>query len=198
MNARINIKYNENNFKPRVSFSYPSKNTQIRGSMYFEWKLLCLIITIIVYYFNYISVSSEKMPILVLTVIIFGYYTIPFITYPLVKSRLENLYPKWQALTSIKKLAIFRTKDIIYDNNKIYCELPIFNNVILDFKAHNDFSDFLSEIDIREYKFVSYYKKRIKIGKKYKKLRKANEFLWYARFYFSKIPKKGKLEVIYK
>ena len=75
-------------------------------------------------------------------------------------------------------------------------EIPVFNNVILDFRAKKDFSKYLDEFEIREHKFKYYVPKRYK--KKARKKREINEWLWYARWYFSQKPETGNLEVLFK
>lgn len=122
----------------------------------------------------------------------------PTIIYFSFRKQWNKLYPAWQSFTSRKKQRIFKIKDIQEKDGRIYCELPVFNNVVCDFKAKGDFSKYLEEIDIREYKFNYLTKKVIKIGKKKKKFKKVNEWIWYARWYFDKKPTSGYLEVIYK
>lgn len=65
MNARINIKYGN---KPKISFSYPDKKTQLKGSMFTAilmfWMLIFMIGYLSLYFFgaNYdvLSASYEK------------------------------------------------------------------------------------------------------------------------------------------
>jgi hypothetical protein len=128
----------------------------------------------------------------------FFYSIYPLITYPIIKKNLEKLYPKYQSFMARKKLAIFKPSDVKENEEGIYCELPVFSNVVCDFKCEGEFSNYLKEIDIREHKFVYFAKTKIKIGKKKKRIRKVNEFIWYARWYFDKKPIKGKMEVIFK
>jgi hypothetical protein len=125
-------------------------------------------------------------------------YLLPALIYFPLKKKWNKLYPKWQSLTARKKIAIFKPEDVKENENGIYCELPVFSNVVCDFKCEGEFSNYLKEIDIREHKFVYFAKERIRMGKKKKRVRKVNEFLWYARFYFEKKPEKGKMVVIFK
>lgn len=73
-----------------------------------------------------------------------------------------------------------------------YLEIPLFKNVWLDYNATGEFSKYLTEVDIREHPFkvISH------LGRKANE--KPNTYLWRARFYFSKIPKDGQLEVEFK
>ena len=239
LNARINIKYNKD--KPKISFSYPDKKTQARGSMFFSIQIIILIVGLLIYFFFMLSGEGNPNSLfydpptlekyarcaamhpleilssknvcdailregvidrnvwLVLFVVIFSFYILPAILYFPLRKKWDRLYPKYQAWGVDKKIAIFKAKDVREENGKIFCELPVFKNIVLDFKCKGEFSDYLSEIDIREHKFVYFRKKRItlKNGKK-KRVHKANEWIWYARFYFTQRPRKGELYVLFK
>lgn len=73
-----------------------------------------------------------------------------------------------------------------------YIEIPLFKNVWLDYNATGDFSKYLKEVDIREHPFTAVSH----LGRK--KADSPNTYLWRARFYFSRIPKNGQLEVEFK
>lgn len=115
----------------------------------------------------------------------------------------KNVYPKFQGFTARKKITRLVSKDIKFDE-EYYCEIPVFNNIVLDYNATQDFSKYLELFEIREHKFKYYFKRhrrKIKLSKKQKQRRKHrgfNEYVWYARFYFKEKPKKGYIEVIYK
>jgi hypothetical protein len=102
----------------------------------------------------------------------------------------KNWYPIHQARTRRKKYYKFKKDDV--ENNLV--EIPCFSNVELDYKTKGDFSKYLTNIKIREHKWHPYKKEK----KKWiiKKLKRDN-YSWYARFYFSKKPTNGFLEVIY-
>lgn len=249
-NARIKIDYS--GIKPKVSFNYPSKKTQYRGSMFWtiftSWILFIVFLFLILpalqemydaiqifrikdnesiryfscvdhYKSNYWSVidstcviyarnktrpypfwdlkrkilkteedKSHKKDIFNLSLILIIIFLPPFLIYLPFKKKWNRLYPKWQALLSEKKIAVFKAEDVNKDN---FIEIPLFFNVILDYKVTKDFSKYLRLMEIKEHKFKYLIrKKKIK--------RKVNEWLWYARFYFSKKPQTGKLEVIFK
>ncbi len=130
---------------------------------------------------------------------IFMIIIVPSIIYFPFKKFWNKFYPDWQALTVFKKYRKFKSKDIQEYKGNIYIELPVFNNVICDFKATKDFSKYLEEFEIKEYKFQYYKKTKSKVNKKKKrKIRRKNEVIWYARWYFKEKPKEGYLEVIYK
>ncbi len=114
---------------------------------------------------------------------------VPFLIYLPFKKKWNSKYPDYQAFFAKKRYVKFTQKDIKKDGNLIYVELPIFYNIVCDFKATKDFSKYLREFEIREHNF------------KYKTLRKKrkiqNEIIWYSRWYFNKEPKNGFLEVIF-
>ena len=133
----------------------------------------------------------------------------PFLIDKLFKKKLNRFYPVFQAWLSKKKYVSFKAKDIKTSNvnkkEEIYVEIPYFENVILKYKATKDFSKSLTVMEIKEQNFKFEEESKVKKGAKkgakkgkYKKTKKQNEWYWYARFYFSKRPKEGKLEVIFK
>lgn len=75
---------------------------------------------------------------------------------------------------------------------KVY-EIPIFDNVFLEYKATKDFGKYLERIEVVEHDFWC-----ISLGLfsgKEKKTR--NVDYWKVRFHFKKIPKEGLLRVDY-
>jgi len=113
----------------------------------------------------------------------------PFLVYYPFRKKWNKLYPKYMVLFGSKKIMEFYPKD--YNEKKKYFEIPYFENICLEYKAIKDFSKYLDYIEIREYPFKYYYKHK----RKNKKM--VNEWIWYARFYYSQKPKKGKLGVVY-
>ena len=97
------------------------------------------------------------------------------------KNQAEGLFKR-----KIKKYVKFTPKDV--ENNMV--EIPLFNNVELDYKTDGEFSDKLERIRIREHQYYKY--KKGKVGKK-----KVELYKWYARFYFKDKPKNGSMEVIF-
>lgn len=85
-----------------------------------------------------------------------------------------------------KKYIKFLPEDV--ENNMV--EIPLFNNVELDYKTEGEFSENLERIKIREHQYNKY--KKGKVGKK-----KIELYKWYARFYFKTKPKNGYLEIIF-
>ena len=94
--------------------------------------------------------------------------------------------------------------------NKII-EIPMFNNVFLNYNATKDFSKYLTHVEIKEHPFsdvllkaklIQRFSRKNKISKESAigqliKNKKKNIYLWNARFIFSQIPKKGSLEVLF-
>jgi len=125
---------------------------------------------------------------------------LPILIYFPFRKKWDSLFPDWKALTSFKKYRKFNKKDLLQDKEgKYYLELPVFNNVVCDFNATEDFSKYLDEFEIKEYNFYSYGLKKFKLKNKKKiKKRKINELIWYAKWYFKSKPTKGYMEVIFK
>jgi len=102
----------------------------------------------------------------------------------------KEKFPEMNAKGVKMKYYKFTTKDV--ENN--LCEIPSFLNVVLEYKTSGDFSEYLTNIKIREHKW--HYVKRRKGKYKIGKLEKQSSN-WYARFYFSQTPKSGWLKVYY-
>ena len=123
----------------------------------------------------------------------------PLIIYYLDREGWNKFYPKFQAAITRKKYVCFKNQDVKKDlEGNYYCEIPLFENVILSYNATKDFSKYLKFFEIREHNFKWFIKERLKIGKKKIMKRPVNDYLWYAKFYFSKKPINGKLEVEFK
>ncbi len=129
---------------------------------------------------------QEHGGLIYLSILVFGV----LIYFPF-RKRWDKLYPDFQASQADKRYHKFNTKEVREYNGKYYVELPIFNNILCDWKATKDFSKYMEEFEIEEYKFKY-------IDKKDKKKKTKNETLWYARWYFKKKPEKGFIEVIYR
>lgn len=121
--------------------------------------------------------------IIVLLQYFFGKYWISFI---LIRTRLQKYVPRINKWILKKSYSITIRK---VPRNKIV-ELPLFKNIYLDYQADKEFAKYLKKVEIKEHPFIYY----AKIRKKKKKGLK-NYWLWYARFYFSRIPKSGRLKL---
>jgi len=190
INARIKIDYT--GVKPNVRFSYPDKKNQVKGSMFcpvvFMWIILNL---------TFAGLWGEMMPdgSIFRWILIFYMLGTPCLIYFPFRKKWNKLYPDYQALTAKKKYRKFLPSDVKKEGKEYCCEVPLFNNVLLDYNATKDFSRYLKYFEIREHKF--YHLKRVGFKRKISK-KKINEFLWYAKFYFSKKPEKGSLAVVFK
>ena len=79
-----------------------------------------------------------------------------------------------------------------------YVEIPLFRNIFLDYEAKGEFSKYLTHFEIREHPFRYNRIRTNWLGKEKGIDKEVNKELWYARFYFKKIPKSGHLEVKWK
>lgn len=199
-NARIKIDYS--GVKPNVTFSYPDKKNQDGGSM--VPYIFAFFMLISYGYYSYLDIPLSYYQTLMIA-FVFPLIVTCLVYYPF-KKYWANVFPNFQAATaSKKKYRKFLPKDV-QKNKYYYVEVPLFKNILLDYKAIKDFSKYLEFFEIREHNFK--YKKWTEIKRERRKLtekqkknkRKSelNETLWYAKFYFSKQPKNGQLEVLFK
>ena len=103
--------------------------------------------------------------------------------------KLMKLTPYLYSLGTTKYLAKFNKEDI--KDKKI--EIPLFSNVMLDYKATESFSEYLYRVEIVEHPFNRLMYKR----KKKEWIKKPQEYLWKGIFYFSQLPKSGELMVAF-
>ncbi len=194
LNARIKIDYRGK--KPKVTFRYPDQKNQVVGSMLPHIKLWVLLLLAIGSLFmpSFFNLTEiEKANTLLIGVAI--YFILPYLIYYPFKKRWNKLYPRWQGFKGKSKFMDFKSKDVQDNEKGIYCEIPLFQNLIMDYNATEDFSKYLDFIEIEEYKF---YTKRYRLFSSKKPKKKVNEFIWYGRFYFNKKPKKGMLKTRFK
>ena len=217
-NARIKIDYRGE--KPNVSFSYPNKKYQVHGSMLpwilIIWMSFTFIIIKLIEFFMGITILKDFMGITTIlkdngnlwyAINLLALLLLPpaLIYYPF-ESFWSNVYPKWNAILHSKKFKRFLPKDVQEKDGRYFCEVLIFKNILLNYKATKDFSRQLEYMEIHEHNFKYYVlKRKKKKGRKPRrgiffrnsKEREINEWVWYARFYFRNKPRNGKLEVIF-
>ena len=144
------------------------------------------------------SLLQLPIKLLILFLIVF---IPPILINKIFKKKLNAFYPIYQAWRASKKYVEFKAKDIktskINGKEEIYVEIPYFENVILKYEATKDFSKYLTIMEIKEHNFKTKENHKRK-KKKSIKVKKQNEWYWNARFYFNKIPKDGKLSVVFK
>lgn len=99
--------------------------------------------------------------------------------------RLRLQLPYINAMASPKRFfAMLKPSDI--KDYKI--EIPLFKNIVLDYKATGEMSKYLEKFEIIEHPFLW------KTNEKFER----NPWLWKATFYFSQIPSNGLLRVRFK
>jgi len=111
------------------------------------------------------------------------------------KKWMATLMPRFGYYSTV---LLGKTKEMIFIYNDIEdnkCVIPSFKNVFLNYKATGDFSKYLKKIKIFAYDFKYHIRTRIGIFVKHKK--KANDFVYYAVFEFTKTPIDGYLECEY-
>jgi len=199
-NARIRIDYTGE--YPSVRFKYPRKDGWV-GSMLpllqKIWLFFLLVFFIIFPSLGYIQDGTPIKRLIHSLIIVLIVFLPPILIERIFKKKLGAIYPIYRAWLAKKKYVEFETKDVktlkINGKKEIYVEIPYFENVILKYEATEDFSKYLDIMEIKEHNFKieEYSKKEIR-----KKVKKQNEWYWYAKFYFNKVPKKGKLKVIFK
>jgi len=211
---------------PKVYFSYPNYKYQGGNELYCVIKI-----------FLYLSFISF-IPILIMNILIFNFtiiiilgfifsilflFIISYIIYDYNKEFWNTFLAILAGIMARKKVRIFTKKDIkeeITNGEKYYyCEIPNFNNNILEYSRTKDFKKYNVEMNIKEHNFKFYYKPRKEDIKdllnliKKKKVKKINKLkkkmkeekiqeelnveYWYARFYFDKKPINGYMRVIY-
>ena len=168
------------------NFSSIFANETIINETFYELNKEDKILEIIFSKRNKIVYSSVFLPVILAFLI---YY--PF------RKRWNSIYPKFQGRLCPKRLTVLSSKDIKKEGDRYYCEIPIFKNIILDYKATGDFSKHLKLFEIKEHKFKFYYKVKLKNLKK-RKMKEVNDCYWYAKFYFDTEPKRGYIKVIFK
>ena len=95
-----------------------------------------------------------------------------------------------KAVPYLNKATVLKGYYICYENVKTSTiEIPLFSNIYLNYNSTDDYSKYLKKVVILEHPFQEI----VKQGKKKKKLK--NVRYWLCQFQFSRVPKKGKLEV---
>lgn len=104
--------------------------------------------------------------------------------------RFNKIYPKINAAFSNEPTRHF----VIHkEDAKKIIEIPIFYNIMLNYRAYGDFGKYLNKIKIREYNFKIQNKSKISRVVHGKEMR--NQFYWKCYFIFDKKPLNGKLEM---
>jgi len=197
-NARITISYKKK--APNIKFGFPSKKR--RSPEVYLWRKL-------------ITVSMVAVVIAMYSLWVYGAYMAanygtPYNTGELGMSAITaliilpiilRLTVGWSIKKHFAKFAIIESSMLGRSHfsktwtevpNGKYVEIPLFENLFLDYEAEGEFSKYLTEVKIREFPF-KYITHRFGM-----RVSNPNEYLWRARFYFSKQPTEGKLEVVWR
>lgn len=189
-NARINIRYNDGS--PEVKFSYPKKDKGksdiITVGMY---TFILAMFSSLLQSAYYEGFRGVEYPAGLTTSLVTIFYILIFwiIYIPTLGIIIRDNYGLFIArMHKNGKHYYAKFKEV--PRNKII-EIPLFENIFMDYHTKGEFSDYLEEIDIREHPFRIVSRKRK--GQKRKLL--PNDELWKAEFKFKRIPKEGGLEV---
>lgn len=199
-NARITIDYSKEIPDERVKFDYvgTSSNYKVcleffRGyyfafHLYLPFVVLCFSI-VYAYKFSLLDGNpiSKIYVVLCLPLLILGFCLPNVIAFIFSRNkRLLKLMPRLWASQARYFFHTFKPEEV--KENKV--EIPLFRNVLLDYKATEEFSKYLTKVEVIEHEFDYMYKATIFS----KKFRRRNEYLWKAIFYFSDTPKTGELK----
>lgn len=181
-NSRIFIDYSKS---VPVRFEYIRK-TEIFKIVYFNlfllfawFNLLLLLIMFFIFGYN---------PGLILFTFFFG---VPFVVsiFFVNNNKLLSLMPVIGKFNCLFPFWISKYR-LIKNLDKRVFEIPLFKNIFLEYKATREFSKYLEKVEITEHNFK--YETR---GFYFIKRREKQDIYWKARFYFSHVPKLGKLEI---
>lgn len=207
-NSRIVIYHKD---KQNVKFEYPIKLNAFRVCFFTflqPWIIINVIITIIVLivsiiinsttkgYFFYSSYSEFFSVVYLAYLICLELLFIPLFTAVLFSTnpKLLRFMPEISKRLHMITSNHYYYRKIERINNKIF-EIPIFDNIFLDYRATGEFSKYLFKVEIREHDLrmikMRYFSTKIKDEG-------SQDRLWYAQFHFEKIPRYGYLEVWFK
>jgi len=204
-NARIFIDYR--NKKRPVRFEYPAKKSAFRicfNTFLMAWGLLNVFLIVMVIVLPSLSVRIVDFilpkvyyPFFVQVTFPLSFSIVHFFLPPLVlatifanNKRLLNLMPEINRFLSIFPLGRHYYKKIRKIKRRKFT-IPYFSNTFLDCKATRDFSRFLTNVEIKEHD----YKLMKRNWFSNKRRIKNQDGMWYATFFFSRIPKNGQLEI---
>lgn len=202
-NSRVFINFN--NKENPVSFEYPDKSSAF-SVIYFPiamaWSVIQVIflfvnIPTIIFILSGIAMDGTEIMIFGLATILgflFFMFSIPALITWIILSNKELLKKMPLINTGISKIGSWSYNRVFVNklDSKIY-EIPVFDNVFIEYHAKGDFGKYLDRIEVTEHDFYC-----ISVGmfsKKEKKVR--NTDYWKVKFYFKRIPKEGYLKVDY-
>lgn len=151
--------------------------------------------------FSWSSLNSEQtfslniFLILISASIFLSFLFIPPLIATIIIINNHNLLkkvPEWSMRYYVKQNKGFHSVRKYKLEEPIF-EIPLFDNIFLDYKLTGDFKKYIHKLKIEEYQVD--YRKVSQNGKKKKKTRQ--DSYWKATFTFTQTPKKGMLEVIF-
>ena len=195
-NANIFIDYK--NKKNPVSFDYPQKSSAFKMvlyamfnfSFYYIYPLLLLFLFLNIPLFIFFKKDTSILALL----FFFSYFFLLIISFPISyflskNERFLKFMPEFN-----KHIRTFFFNYNFIRKTKLTSkefEIPLFNNVFLDYKLRGDFKKYITNVEI----IALDYQYRSKIF--FFKIKDKNVDYFKARFVFSKVPKKGFMEVKY-
>lgn len=127
-------------------------------------------------------IESVILFLIVYSLLIYKFYKKTFLYNLLYSLKLQYIS---RICKSKKKYIITKKGDL---KSRIL-EIPTFNNYLLEYNPSGDYNKYLKRVDIKMIKLTRYKNKN-------KKIKNKELVGWKAVFKFSKIPKKGKIEII--
>jgi len=128
--------------------------------------------------------------------LMFGVPAIPTLIMVKFKRSLMRFFPKINYIF----LSMFCQTTFIAsftDIKRRVVEIPLFENIMLDYRASGEYSKYLKKIEINEHPFTTYRPSFFFGLLKRNKKTEANDLLWKATFRFTKVPKTGRLDVYF-
>lgn len=187
-NARIFIDF-KNKENP-VSFSYPNKLNSFKMALYLflpVWFKLWILIIMPIFL---LAILLGMRDIASVTLVLFATPLVPPLILSFIFSHNKKLILTLPKLNKFVSSSDLKRVVICSLDSKVY-ELPIFENVFLEYKATEEFGKYLCKIEVVEHNF--HYLRKGLFSRKITK--EQNDSYWKARFIFSRIPKKGELQL---
>jgi len=202
-NARIDLDL----LTKRVKFEYPTKKYSkfqewvevaavlfvpyiiIVGIGYFLYFLLTLDYSVTIEYTTKTIILKEILDMIITVAVFFGPPTCLSFIMVCWKRKLLRYFPKLNYLFAKP----FRNSYVArFENIKTkMVEIPLFRNLILNYKATGQCGEYLKSIKITEHPFMQIVTKRSGF------VVRPNAYLWKCVFYFQKVPKTGRLDVYF-
>lgn len=197
-NARITISYKGK--KPNIRFGYPLPKDKRRGMSEYIW-MNALIYTLYFAFFGtiigYFIVQKVLLIVPSENSVYYSFSANYLIVFMFLIYKFKNNAPKISIWKTMVHNGAFYSKKFTKCSDSKILEIPLFNNVMLDYIAKGDFSRYLNRLEIREHPFKCHKIKGWMVGKQNIETL-PQEYLWNAKFYFNAVPKKGSLEVFWK